>query len=102
MDRAHRSPDENPAVVRARVNAELNAALVGLETVVEAEAKRARILGYSGSVVAASGILSGTALGVLPAMLAAFAAGATVVANYTAHEAKLKGRPYYFLWRARR
>ena len=95
-----------PELAQAHVDRSIAPAVATLEAEMQAEIRKARILGWGGTLIASAGMLAGAAVGAPPGgVVAAGVAGALGVlkasADVEAARLRAQGRPFYFLWRAR-
>lgn len=99
-------PERAPELARLAAERELFPYVRKLQLEMEAASRKARILGYGGPVVSATGALVGKFAGVdTGTLIKLLIGGATeaviAAADFSAEKRKAQINPFYFLWRAK-
>jgi hypothetical protein len=95
-----------PEELKAKIDREVLPQIRSLESEASAAVKKNKILSLGSAVATATGILAGTYLGVMPAILLGMGATGSAaiiksLSEYSEAQEKNKAHPFYFLWRAK-
>jgi len=107
VDQSLNQADLDSLDLRSKVDREVVPQIRALQSELESSAKKSAVLGVAMPVLSAIGVLAGWYLGVRPEVLlvpglAGPAATITAAADFVSTRAKLRGHPFFFLWKAQR
>ncbi|MBC8288189.1 MAG: hypothetical protein H8E42_12010 [Nitrospinae bacterium] len=96
-----------PEEIKELIAAKLNPKISKLDSEINAEAKKANLLGYGSTVTTGIGLLAGSLFSVPPAFLIGLGVTGTMgglkaISDEDTATTKLKSHPLYFLWKAQR